>query len=96
MKGNMSGMKGYDKAKAGYKANMSGGTPNDGENTSFYDGSAARSATTGIQDSAGVEYGLSELSGISVKNAESVCVNQRPKSNKVSITSRKGSFEIGA
>ncbi len=56
---------------------MSGHNPNAGENHMNYSSGDAGT----INDSKGVEDGLSMIQGGSCKNAEKVSQNQRPKAN---------------
>jgi len=55
--------------------------PNAGEGKMHYTSSGSYSG--GL--SAGVADGLSSAESMSVKNAENVCQNQRPKSNQKSV-----------
>ena len=63
--------------KDGYSHSMDH-NPNSGENQVHYSGKN-EPGKSGYSDSAGVESGLSSQQSISVKNAESICPNQRPK-----------------
>ncbi len=81
----------YSKDKKMYNENMADQSANAGENQTHFSGSTEGSRPDSIIDSAGVADGLSSMEGIEVKNAESVCVNQRPKGN----TEKTGAFTIG-
>ena len=61
--------------------------PNVGENQTHYSGGGKGSNS----DSAGVTSGLSMVESASVKNAESVSANQRPKAR----STKAGSYRIG-
>lgn len=65
-------------------------SPNAGENVVSHSGSSEGKRPMGTL-SAGVADGLSSNSSISVKNAESVTGNQRPKGR----TEKAGSFKCG-
>lgn len=62
--------------------------PNAGENQTHYSGGAS---SKGGVPSAGVASGLSSSQSCSVKNAESMSQNQRPKAR----SEKTGSFRIG-
>ena len=82
----------YSKDKQKFYQNMDGHNPNDGENQIHFEETISGNYEPKIMDSSGVEDGLSSLKGISVKNAEDVCYNQRPKGNTDKVD---GSFVIG-
>ena len=77
------------------KENSAGHNPNDGENQMTFSGSTEGSRDESIYDKAGVEDGLSTMESISVKNAEHVCPNQRPKGMTEKISGDAGSFKLG-
>ncbi len=73
-------MYGHEKSKYGTKIYQDQHNPNDGENYTHYTSSGSYKG--GL--SAGVGDGLSHAMNMSVKNAEGVSQNQRPKSNRES------------
>ena len=81
----------YEKDKKMYGGNTSSQGANLGENQVHFTGNAEGSRDETISDSAGVADGLSSMEAISVKNAENVCENQRPKG----MTEKAGSFTMG-
>ena len=81
----------YSKDKKMCNENMSDQSANAGENQTHFSGNTEGGRDEKIMDSAGVTDGLSSMEGISVKNAEGVCTNQRPKGN----TEKVGTFTMG-
>ena len=79
-----------DKKKLG--ENQMGHNPNDGENQIHFSGNSEGGRDESIRDSAGVADGLSSMEAVSVKNAENVCPNQRPKGMTDKVD---GSFTMG-
>ena len=67
--------------------------PNAGENQVHYSGNTEGGRTASVIDSSGIEYGLSEVSSMPVKNGEPMVTrSQRPESYRKKI---KGGFVCG-
>lgn len=81
----------YSKDKKKYSSNVMDYDPNVGENQMHFSGNSEGGRSAMVSDSVGVVGGLSALDTIEVKNAEMVCVNQRPKGR----TESDGPFTIG-